>query len=209
MENHKLQTKKSTFLVGIIALFLIIKLEASDLLDSDGEIASIPKSIQDEEKPTIGVADLLEEASVKESVIKLTCANNNWPMGAISGPKVSGTKESLMQFLLFVKSLSSDRNKTISVQLTPDSSIASMYTVSNHYGPYIVRSKSWYSDTSPLDPKEFATTLEKAIENPESSCEIILSQNYLVMAVIAGRYVNLYSGIEQNYYYYYDLKILK
>lgn len=194
MISNKLQIRNYTFLVGIMMIFLIAKLDASDP--------------QPSEESTRIIHAATTEVIDDKSVIKLTCSSNEARICAIKGPQISGTKESLIEFLNFIKRLLSNNMEAIKIQLTHDTCPKSTYTASYLYGPYHeTRSKSWYSDIGALDPKEFEATLDKALENPEEECTIIWYQSTIVLGT--KKYASVYdiSGSPMRCSQFYDLKI--
>ncbi len=197
MKNNKSQSRNYAFLVGIMVLSLIAKLDAADASAS-----------QLEEESTRIIQSAVTKEEADESVIKLTYSSKEAHVCAIKGPQISGTKESMVDFLNFIKRLLVNQNEAIKIHLTRDTGTTSTHTVIHRYGPYNeTKSKSWYSETGSLGQKEFETTLDKALKNPEEECTIIWYQDSLVLGT--GKYVNAYdsSGKTISYSQFYDLKI--
>ena len=99
------------------------------------------------------------------------------------------------------------KEEAIKIQLAHSDGSTSTHTLSHHYGPYHeTKSKSWYSETGNLDPKNFEETLENTLKNPEGECTIIWYQGSLVLGT--KKYVNPYdlSGTLICYSQFYDLK---
>lgn len=180
----------------LTTLFLSVQLNASDQeLDSSEELLKRQVSA----------------AKVEEAVISLNLSKEKAHVCAISGPQVSGTKDSMTQLLTFLKGLLEDDKRALKIQLKQENNSSIMYTLKHHYGPYHEeRVKSWYSDTGPLDKKEFTKTLDEAFKKPEENSTIIMYGDLLVVSVLAGTRMNAYimdgDGTE-NYYHFYDLAL--